>query len=318
MIALEDFEKFLKKVKKTNGDKLLEKTKENYVYYIREYIQQYSDILGDITYIDVENEQNKEILNKVITLMNKNLKTRSNIVHYSALRLFLIFIGLDPKDELIRTLDKPNKNSSALTSHRMLQSKMLTAPQLLRLFNEVDDEYKLIFSFLFDTAMRRNEFLNVKWGDIQFLKKPDSNIYAEVYVIGKSQKARTVFLTKTTVDLLIKLKGEKTDDKLKEKIFVFYQDDNKTKPYVNQESHLYKRVKKIIKEILGVEKGIHSFRHSKLSSMAEQGADILKIARYGAHSQTSTSEIYVKSASHVGRNAFKDFDKGIEGDDNNY
>lgn len=296
---LDSYKKFLSKVKKNNGDKLLPKTLEAYIYYIK-----------DILFIINQKQTNEEI----VDFMNQILLKRSNIVHYSALKLFLLFIGIESDSELIRKLKAPKKNSSALTSQRMLQNKMLTESQLSRLFNEVDDEWKLIFSFLFDTAMRRNEFLSMKWGDIIIKKVPDGNIYAEIYVLGKSSKSRTVFITKTTFDLLKKLKGLPNQDNSKKKVFIFYQDKQKKKPYINQAGHLLKETKKIIKEVLGIDRSLHGFRHSKLSSMAEQGADILKISRYAGHSGTNTTEVYIKNASFVGRNAFKEFDRGIEGD----
>jgi len=294
---VEQFEKFLKRVRKRNGDKLLPVTIEKYVYFVSFY---YNDFL--------ELEHDKL---KLIEFMNTIVKQRPSIVIYSSFRMYLLFLGIDKKDELLRKLEVPPKSATAFSSKRYLESKVLSRGELQRLFNEVDDETKLIFSFLYDTACRRSEMLGVKWGDITFKDKKrmeNKKIYGEVNILGKGAKSRIVYIGKTTYDLIRLLRGEMEDE---EKVFMFYSDGKKKRPLKKQADALYNLIRKTCKKILGRHITPHCFRHTKLTHLADAGADVLGISRYAGHEDVKTSTIYIEMSNRIGRLTFENFSQEI-------
>ena len=298
---MQEFETFLKKVRKKNGDKLLPITIEKYVYFVSSYEKKFLPLI----------DNHEELIN----LMNKIVSQRPSLVIYSAFRMFLIFVGVDKKGDLIRKLRTPEKTPNAFTSKRFLQSKVLSRIELRRLFLEVDDETKLIFSLLYDTACRREELLKIKYSDITFINDEEdnkNNIFGEIKVVGKGAKSRIVYFGKVTYNLLMKLRPDIMQEEAKnKKLFVFYKDKKKQIPYKKQDDYLYNLIKKKAKEILGRHITPHCFRHTKLTHLADEGADILGISRYAGHENISTSMIYVEISNRVGKLTFKNFSKNI-------
>lgn len=289
---LSDFNNYLGKLKKKNGDKLLPKTIEEYLYYIEQYENKLQGKDGEV----------------LVEVMNNILKQKNNIVIYSAFKNYLAFTGI-PKDcDLARKLIKPEKTASAITSVRALQSKILSRQELKRIFNESNDETRLIFSFLYDTAVRRNELLNIKFGDIVYFNKDKdkSNIYAKINVLGKGAKSRTVYIGKTTYDLLMKLRPEQNKD---EKVFVFY--DKGGNLLSKQDDKVYNIIKNNIKKILGRNFSTHNFRHTKLTHLSSKGSDILGVSKYAGHSGTAVTQVYIHASDSLGRNAFEKFSEEI-------
>jgi len=250
----------------------------------------------------------EELLDKdgenLINQMNEILEQRNNIVIFSAFKNFAAYRGIPKDSELMRKLTRPEKSASALNSVRFLQSKILSRQELRRIYNETDDEIRMIFSFLYDTACRRNELLNIKFGDITFVNKEKdfSNIYAKINVMGKGQKSRTVYLGKTSYDLLMKLRPEQNKE---DRVFVFY--DSKGEELKKQDDKLYNLVKGTIRKILGRNMSVHSMRHTCLSHFASNGSDVLGISKYAGHANLQTSLIYIHTSDRVGKITFQNF-----------
>lgn len=291
---MEDFIRFLKKVRKRNGDKLLPITIEKYAYFIEEYIAQFETYEAD---------------ESLVQYMNKIIRQRPSIVIYSAFRMYLLYRGLSKKDSLLSKLEPPEKNANAFSSKQFLQSKVLSKGELNRLFNEADKMEKLIISALYDTACRRRELLNITFEDIEFLKNKkanDSNIYAEVNILGKGAKRRVVYFGKTTVDLINELYPNKLP---KQKVFVIRLPDGTS--YKSQPQALYNLVMDLTKRSIGRAMSTHSFRHSKLTHLADDGADVLGIANYAGHENISTTMIYIEISNRMGKITFENYAKDI-------
>lgn len=298
METLTQFEKFLSKKRKKNGDKLLLLSIKRYTDFVSEYFD-------DLQKLKTEDS--------IIEFMNLKIKQRQSALLYSSFRNYLLFIGYEESDPIFSKIKAPERRANSQNSVRFLQSKILSRQELRRLFNEVEEEWKLIFSFLYDTACRRSEMLSVKWGDINFIKNPTNNIYAEVNILGKGQKARTVYLGKITTRKLIMYRNGAEDD---EKIFIFYSDEAKKKPVKEQANYLYKKVHKMCFEILGRNVSPHAIRRSSATHLADRGADVMMISAILGHTNVQTSMIYIKISSHVSRQAFENHSKEIiEGED---
>jgi len=288
---MKTFEQFLKTIRKKNGENLLPVSIERYLYFVEEY-QKDLDVISDFQTLVLE--------------MNRIIKTRPSMVIYSAFRMYLLYRGVDKKDVLLKNLETPEKNATAFSSKRFLQSKVLSRGELKRLFNESEPIEQLFFSALYDTACRRKELLNIKYGDINFKDNPKNNIYAEVNILGKGAKSRVVYFGKTTVELIKQLRPNlETEDK----VFVLYKVNGK--PYKEQPQALYHFVKTKVQKVLGRKITPHCYRHTKLTHLADNGADVLGIKNYAGHDNISTTMVYIEISTRMGKIAFENYSKDI-------
>ncbi len=240
----------------------------------------------------------------LIDYMNDLIKSNRNPYFRASFRNFLIYLGVEEEDDILKTLKSHKKRATALTSQRILGDKVISKKDLKILYDSVDEEWKLVIGMLYDTACRKSELLNIRWKDITF--KQDGNIFAQVIVLGKGKKLRTVYLTEQTVKLLKKLRiGLKETDK----IFEFYNLNNEL--YINQGKYLLKKIKAMTKKYIGKEYVVHSFRHSKSFNLANNGANVVGISNLLGHSNFSTTQIYIKNSNTLGKKMYEDYSESI-------
>jgi len=187
-----------------------------------------------------------------------------------------------------------------------LSDKVISRKDIKILYSHINEEWKLIVGFLYDTGCRENEMLETRYKDVEFLNPPNGVIHADVIVTGKGKKKRTVYLSGQTVDLLKKLRhGLKDNDKL----FVFKMCDGKE--YKRQEKKLIDEFRRLTIKFLGRPHTPHSLRHSKLTHLANNGADVLGISSYAGHSDLSITQIYVKHSDAISKKTIKNFSEDI-------
>ena len=294
------FEDYLRKSRKINGEKYLERTIENYVYYI----DRYSDVIEK--YSKDINSLIKEFFYILERNPHNNLK--------SAFKCYLNYLGVSQDDERLKLLKINRKYASSINSLRELSNKTLSEKELNLLFNNLDLKWSTIVGFFYDTACRESELLSVTWNDVTILKDGDNIKYATVSILGKGSKRRTVYLTKLIHDKLVAYREKYCpESKDKDFIFRFYKRDGEL--YLNQAKYLIDNIKKLGKDIIGKKVTPHYYRHSKLTHLADNGADVYGIAKYAGHADISTCQIYIKHSSHAGENAFHNYSKIIGGDD---
>lgn len=290
-----DFQKFLVKKRKKNGDFLLPVSIETYVRCVEKYQTELETLKG----------------HELVSFMNAQVLYYNSGVLHSAFINYLEFMKY-PKD-IVAFLDKAVKRAHALSSERFLQSKVLSTGELKRIMNEEDSvQYRAIMSTLYDTACRRHELLSMKWGDITWTKEdsPDyqAGLIASISIIGKGRKSRTVYLGKTTTELLLELKSIENYEK-DSKLFVLRRQNGL--PYENQDSKLYKLIVDVGKRSLERHIHPHCFRHTKLTHLADLGADILDISSYAGHSSVAVTQIYLHVSSFRGKRAFVKYSRDI-------
>lgn len=299
-VDVEKYTKFLQAKKKPNGDKLLPSTIERYSEWIERYI-------GEL--------KSHKNIDELIKFMNSTIKSAGSNVLTAAYMNYLSMMKV-PSDK-VKGIEPCKSGASALTSQRFLQSKVLSRGELRRILNETQDsKTKAIVSALYDTACRRSELLNMKFGDVEF-KNPsnpnqkkdiESGIWAEVSVLGKGHKKRKVYLGKTTVMLLTKIHAQDPYKKV-DKLFLMESDDGKVYSY--QEHELWKVVRRLGKNILDRNIHPHCFRHTKATHLADSGADLLDIAAYLGHANPQTAAIYIEISAYRGKQAFMKYSQDI-------
>lgn len=295
-IDIDNYISFLKNVRKKNSDKLLPSTIERYCEFLNRHI---------------DNIHKFNDFESLLNYMNFQVKQSRSIVLYSAFRNYLKCIDIEEED-VLNLLKTPQHNISALTSKRFLQSKVLSKEELKMIFSYTHNEMnKLLISMLYDTACRRDEIMKVRVCDIIIRteeKDINNGIFASLKVTGKGMKKREVYLSNTTMELY-KNYINNNGIKDKDKVFVFRKKDGSV--CLCQNDMLYKRMRKIGKQILQRHLHPHMFRHTKITHMADEGADILSLAAYAGHEKPSTTQIYVEISSHRAYYAFAEYSKDI-------
>ncbi len=284
-----NFQNFLLKYQKNNGDKLLPNTIDRYTYYLKSY--------------DLSNLDGQELVDKMQDVINH----RPAQVLFATFRMYLQFRGYDKHHELYKKLIPPRKRANSQSSYRFFQSKTLSKTEVDKLIDESDSFGKMLFLLMFDTGMRRSEILSVRHKDINILRKPKNEIYAKISILGKGEKNRSVYLRKQSVEAIKKLYPYKIPEK---KLIEFYGDDGKLLKC--QDSALYYYVKKEIKRILGRNLSPHSLRHALGKHLADVGSDVLSISKYLGHSDVKITQIYTRGNIHQGQQAFKNINKDLE------
>lgn len=285
-----EYEDFLRKIRKKNGEKYLPKTIQIYSLFIEKHQEEFLK------------SQN---ISELILYMNKQILNYRNPTMKGAFKTYLMFIGVPEGDERLKLLKSSKKIASALTSLRVLSEKVISKNDMKLLYDSVEEEWKLIIGFLYDTAIRESEFLNVRWKDITF--KESSNIFAEVRILGKGSKIRTVFLSEMTVVLLKKLRPNIKDI---DKVFEFRMKNGKL--YMRQEKILIDGLKKRTKEIIGVAHSPHHIRHSRSQDLANSGGDVGGISNLLGHTNYSTTQIYIKSSSAIAKKMIEKYSEGLD------
>lgn len=285
-----DFRTYLERARKSNGEKYLPKSINNYVRFIDKY--------GHLF-------QNKSI-DEIIEEMNKHIVRYNHPNMRASFRVYLLYLGVDEDSPKLKLLKSSKKRASALNSLRMLSEKVINKQDLYLLFSKLEPEWELMIRFIYDTGCRESEMLGVRRKDIIIFDKPKNNIHGEVIILGKGHKKRTVYLMERAIKLF---KDLKFDLKPEQKCFVFKMENGRL--YKRQEKELLKGFKKRTKEILGREYVIHSLRHTKLTHLADKGADLLGISSYAGHSNIAVTQVYVKASSHLGKITFEKYSEDV-------
>ena len=288
---MEEFEKYLKKCrKKRTGDNLIQSTIDVYLRLTKQIFKK--NIIGYkkddlIEYLRIDAERNKDP------------------IRVAAYKHLLIFLG--HKDSVDRIKITESNHRSALNSKRMMQSMVISKRDIKLLIDKADkNEFgKLLFSMLYDTACRKDEILTINIRNINFKKR-------EINVMGKGKKTRQVYYNNTTESLLMEHIGN-NDLQSDDLLFVFKF--GKNKPHKDQAKAMWDYVRLQGEKHLGRHIHPHMFRHSALTHMSDEGADILDIKAYAGHEDIATSQIYTEISSFRRSQAFKKFKPDImEGD----
>jgi len=139
---------------------------------------------------------------------------------------------------------------------------------------------KNVITFAFNTGMRRNEIINLKWEDVN-LNKEYLIVRNNETFNTKSKKDRLIPLSKVVVDLLSSL------PKYSKYVFT---NGPKPKLYPNYVTQCFRD---LVKDC-GFPKGIsfHSLRHSFASMLVSRGVSLYVVKELLGHSDFATTQIY--------------------------
>ncbi|MCG3707277.1 tyrosine-type recombinase/integrase [Aliarcobacter butzleri] len=164
--------------------------------------------------------------------------------------------GLDEseKEKLLQYLENLNINSENIITYRN----------------------SLIIKMFFYCGLRKNEMINLKISD--FIEEDETYV---IYIIGKGDKEREVFIKKSIIDFEL--------NELKEKMFRYICETSTGK--LMDGSQVYRMIQSIYNK-LNIKASVHDLRHTFAKTLSYQNVDITVIKELLGHSSIQTTAIY--------------------------
>lgn len=157
------------------------------------------------------------------------------------------------------------------------REKLVTEAEAQRLIAGAPERVGLVMEFLFQTGARVSEALGVKLSDVKVV-----NAHAEVVVVGKGGKARTLLVKS---ELLERIRRE-----FKGRVFLF--ETRLGKPF--SRSYVRREFVRASERELGKRVSPHSARHSFATWTLARTKKVKGLSEYLGHADTSTTlNLYV-------------------------
>ena len=155
------------------------------------------------------------------------------------------------------------------------EARFLQAMEIAKILRYVEKslKYKALILLLLTTGLRLSELCSLTKKQIQNAVVV-GNIY-QINVVGKGRKLRSIFLPRKTRETCIRLKIANTPNLLgfkKQKI-----------------QYIIKTIRKATK----VKFTAHTLRHTYLSHLAKNGADLRKIQKIAGHASIQSTALYL-------------------------
>src|SRR3989338_8140560 len=233
----------------------------------------------------IEKSNPKESLETLAKKHKNYLESRNYPIASYSLWLYLKSKGYE--DRFIKELVSFKRRLTALTDEEKLSKSVLTKKELLFLVDKIPNlRDKILIKVLYDTGARVSEITNLLLKDIDL----DTN---EIHVMGKGRKPRTVYINKSTSELLKR----------------YINDQNILSPnssvFMITPMTVWYNLKKYGRELISRNLHPHMLRHSRLQHMADEGIDSFSIKSYAGHADIGTTQIYVKASKYQGKLAFE-------------
>lgn len=251
MTFYETYSLFLKSNFKDKSENTFKVYKNSLIHF--EYL--YPLKIDKITRMDIE-------------ILKNNLKTKSAGFYLS---LLTAFFNWCVENEILKT--KPLIKKEKKTAERKIN--FLTESEFMQLLTFLDDDYKLPFTMLFYTGLRKGELCGLSKSDLIDHELHLSHVF-------KNNKLSEIFKTDTSrriVPIPSWLESE-----LKK---AFELEDY---PFKGDYHKLYPHLKTALSKS-GIKKDIsvHDFRHSYVSMLVNQNIDFFTISKLVGHSSTNTT-----------------------------
>lgn len=238
---------------------------------------------GNESIVDVNYAQ---IRNWIVSLVNSKITNRSINRKVSSLKSFYRFLQKTKQIE-----------SSPLVKHQALKVlKQVQVPfsekEIFSVLNTPDNDgdfesvrNKLMVELFYSTGMRRNELINIKIADIDYVNET-------VKVLGKRNKERYIPLLKSVRESLKKY-SEIRDEIEGGESYLFLTKNGK-KIY---DTLVYRVINNYFSAVSSkVKKSPHVIRHSFATHLLNEGADLNAVKELLGHSSLASTQIYTHSS----------------------
>lgn len=157
-----------------------------------------------------------------------------------------------------------------------LNKTKLVKPEKAKYFDEL--KYKkiaIILETIYCTGLRINELVSIHRDNIKL------NGVCKIQIIGKGSIAETIEIPLELYHRIISLFGSKS-----EYLFCTNRGSNYKQP------NLFKEVRDIFYKFLGIEIGLHTFRHLYATELVKAGVDIHTVSKLMRHKNINTTSKY--------------------------
>lgn len=291
------FKDFVSLLKNTNKSK---NTISSYENTINSFIQYISDNYDDFSI----NNLKKSVLLGFIDYKNENLQKQGEISPFTKkllfihLKTFFKHIESENSDKLFDfskafdfTINTPKRIPKGLDDkERELLIKYVNN-LIIDSNNIIDYRNSLIIKLFLFCGLRKQEMINLKVTD---LIDEDDETYS-IYLIGKGNKEREVFIKKSLIDLEL--------SELIEKGYVYICQTSSGN--LMDGSQVYRMIKSIYAK-LGIKASVHDLRHTFAKSLSYKNIDITVIKELLGHSSIQTTAIYTNPSRKRIKSAIKE------------
>jgi integrase/recombinase XerC len=226
-----------------------------------------------------------QIRNWIVSLVNSKISNRTINRKVSSLKSFYKFLQKTKQLE-----------ASPLVKHQALKVlKQVQVPfsekEIFNVLDALDDgdfesvRNKLMVELFYSTGMRRNELINIKITDIDYVNET-------VKVLGKRNKERFIPLLKTVKESLLKY-GVMREEVAISSPYLFLTKNGK-KIY---DTLVYRVINNYFSAVSSkVKKSPHVIRHSFATHLLNEGADLNAVKELLGHSSLASTQIYTHSS----------------------
>ena len=275
---IDEFAVFLRHKPKANGERYSEKYVQNIVYLIKRLPKDFDDF---------------SVLNEFIKIEGWHPPMVRALSSYLQ---WLLYGEISKKNSMLinASLYIPPKKPPRYSHYE----KVLTRDEMMLLIKMSPNlMWRLVFRMLYDTLLRREEFVNIRLKDVDMAKK-------EVLVKIKGQAERD--MAKLSGNTISDLKAYVVKYNIKKGyLFPFFH------TVKNPGYKLWYEVNKECIKILGKRFNPHWFRHSSAQHAADLGAQEKALMALGRWKSKGVLDIYSKHSRKSKEKAFKDFHEPI-------
>jgi integrase/recombinase XerC len=226
-----------------------------------------------------------QIRNWIVSLVNAKITNRTINRKVSSLKSFYKFLQKTKQIE-----------ASPLVKHQVLKVfKQVQVPfsekEIFSVLDSMDEDdfesvrNKLMVELFYSTGMRRNELINIKMTDIDYVNEI-------VKVLGKRNKERYIPLLKTVKESLLKYSAIRENLEIKEPYLFLTKNGKKI-----YDTLVYRTINNYFSAVSSkVKKSPHVIRHSFATHLLNEGADLNAVKELLGHSSLASTQIYTHSS----------------------
>ncbi|MDO9595510.1 MAG: tyrosine-type recombinase/integrase [Lutibacter sp.] len=226
-----------------------------------------------------------QIRHWIVSLVNSKISNRTINRKVSSLKSFYKFLQKTKQIE-----------ASPLVKHQALKVlKQVQVPfsekEIFKVLDALDEgdfesvRNKLMVELFYSTGMRRNELINIKIADIDYVNET-------VKVLGKRNKERFIPLLKTVKESLLKYSVMREEVEISSPYLFLTKNGKKI-----YDTLVYRVINNYFSAVSSkVKKSPHVIRHSFATHLLNEGADLNAVKELLGHSSLASTQIYTHSS----------------------
>lgn len=226
-----------------------------------------------------------QIRHWIVSLVNAKISNRTINRKVSSLKSFYKFLQKTKQIE-----------ASPLVKHQALKVlKQVQVPfsekEIFKVLDALDEgdfesvRNKLMVELFYSTGMRRNELINIKMTDIDYVNET-------VKVLGKRNKERFIPLLKTVKESLLKYSVMREEVEISSPYLFLTKNGKKI-----YDTLVYRVINNYFSAVSSkVKKSPHVIRHSFATHLLNEGADLNAVKELLGHSSLASTQIYTHSS----------------------